>query len=79
MFVDWIYIFTLAPMFDEKKRLANVISQQQKDSSLQLIQNDDMKNSKGRSEAVFHIPKVATNTQTKQSQILRFPLHRDQT
>lgn len=56
-------------MFDEKKSLANVISQLQKDSSLQLIQNDNMKNSKGRSEAVIHIPKVATNTQTKQSQI----------
>lgn len=50
-------------MFDEKKFLASVISQLQKDISLQLIATNVLKSSKGHSEAVFHFPKIATNTQ----------------
>lgn len=41
MFVHWIYV-PLALVFDENKRLANVISQLQKDRSFQLIKNDDI-------------------------------------
>lgn len=53
----------LAVMFDEKTFLANVISQLQKDISLQLIAAKNLKSSKRRSEAVFNFPKIATNTQ----------------